>query len=174
MRKPKLQIIVLFQNLGDQKTYFASSPAPPLSGMLLAGLTPSTVDVEVLHEMVRPIDYETDADFIALSFMDFCAPHAYDVARQFRQRGKPVVAGGRYPTTFPENVAPNVDSVVIGEAEQVWSQVVHDLVAGTLQPVYEAQFAPPLDSVPVPRYDLVEPQFPVPVVIEATRGCPFR
>lgn len=34
------QIIVLFQNLGAQQAYYARSPAPPLSGILLAGLTP--------------------------------------------------------------------------------------------------------------------------------------
>ena len=94
MRRPKLQIIVLFQNLGDRRPYFARSPSPPLSGLLLAGLTPPTVEVEVLHEMDRPIDYDTDADFVALSFMDYCAPHAYRVAREFRRRGKVVVAGG--------------------------------------------------------------------------------
>ena len=31
MGKPILEIIVLFQNLGDKQTYFARSPAPPLS-----------------------------------------------------------------------------------------------------------------------------------------------
>ena len=41
--------------------------------------------------MVRPIDYDTDADIIALSFMDYCAPHAIEVARRFRARGKIVV-----------------------------------------------------------------------------------
>ena len=137
MAKPKLQIIVLFQNLGDQEAYFARSPAPPLSGALVAGLTPPIVDVELLHEMVRPIDYDTDADFIALSFMDFCAPHAYDVARRFRERGKVVVAGGKYASTFPDEVAPHVSSVVVGEAERVWPQVAEDMVAGRLQRRYE-------------------------------------
>jgi radical SAM superfamily enzyme YgiQ (UPF0313 family) len=171
--KPKLLIIVLFQNLGDQEAYFARSPAPPLSGMLIAGLTPPIVEVELLHEMVRPIDYETDADFIALSFMDFCAPHAYDVARRFRERGKIVVAGGKYASTFPEEVAPHVDSVVVGEAEHIWPRVVEDLVAGRLRKRYDAPFAPPLDGIPPPRYDLAERDFDVPVVTEATRGCPY-
>jgi len=43
MAKPKLQIIVLFQNLGDERQYFARAPAPPLSGVLLAALTPPVV-----------------------------------------------------------------------------------------------------------------------------------
>ena len=31
MPKPKLQIIVLFQNLGEERPYYAKSPSPPLS-----------------------------------------------------------------------------------------------------------------------------------------------
>lgn len=173
MAKPKLQIIVLFQNLGEERAYYARSPAPPLSGILLAGLTPDLVEVEVLHEMVRPIDYETDADVIALSFMDFCAPHAYEVAARFRARGKTVIAGGKYPSTFPDFVAPHVDCVVVGEAERVWPTVVEDLVAGRLRARYRAPLAPSLEDIPPPRYDLVEPVYSVPVVTEATRGCPF-
>lgn len=173
-KKPKLQIIVLYQNLGDQQTYYARSPAPPLSGILLAGLTPPIVDVEVLHEMVRPIDYDTDADFIGLSFMDFCAPHAYEVAARFKRRGKIVIAGGKYPSTFPYEVVPHFDAVVVGEADSVWPQVVEDMVNGKLKKMYQAPLAPALDGIPPPRYDLVEPVFAAPVVTEATRGCPFK
>jgi radical SAM superfamily enzyme YgiQ (UPF0313 family) len=174
MDRPKLEIIVLFQNLGDQEAYFARSPAPPLPGILLAGLTPDIVDVSVLHEMVRPIDYDTDADFIALSFMDYCAPHAYDVAARFRAMGKTVIAGGKYTTCFPDEVAPHVDCVVVGEAERVWPGVVEDMVAERLRKRYDAPFAPPLDAIPPPRYDLVEREYDVPVVTEATRGCPYE
>lgn len=174
MNKPRLQIIVLFQNLGDGHAYFAKSPAPPLSGALLAALTPDSVEVELLHEMVRPIDYATDADYIALSFMDYCAPHAIDVARRFRLLGKQVVAGGRYASSHPERLAGHFDAVVVGEAEHVWPQVVADLVARRLKPRYDAPFAPSLENIPPPRYDLVEPAFAIPVITEATRGCPFR
>jgi radical SAM superfamily enzyme YgiQ (UPF0313 family) len=174
MSKPKIQIIVLFQNLGDRQPYFANSPAPPLPGLLLAGLTPDVVDVEVLHEMVRPIDYDTDADVIALSFMDYLSPHARHVAERFRRRGKQVIAGGRYASTFPQELLPYFDAVVVGEAPSVWPQVVEDLVAGRLKRVYQAPFSPPLDNLPPPRYDLAEPVFMTPIVTEATRGCPFR
>lgn len=174
MKKPKLLIIVLFQNLGDDNPYFAQSPAPPLSGALLAALTPPIVDIELLHEMNRPIDYETDADYIALSFMDFCAPHAYEVAFKFKNKGKIVIAGGRYPTTFPDKVAPHVDIVVVGEAEKIWPQVIEDVVNGNFQHIYSAPFGASLEDIPPPRYDLVESAFMTPVVTEATRGCPYR
>lgn len=174
MGKPKLLIIVLFQNLGEEHAYYAKSPAPPLSGSLLAGLTPPLVEIELLHEMIRPIDYKTDADFIALSFMDFCASHAIQVSKKFRNLGKKVIAGGRYASTFPEKLFGYMDAVVVGEAEKIWPEVVRDLVKGKLKKVYWAPSAPSLDNIPPPRYDLVESRFTVPVVTEATRGCKYR
>jgi len=174
MSKPVMEIIVLFQNLGEERAYYARSPAPPLSGTLLAALTPDCVDVRLRHEMVRPIDYDTDADIIALSFMDFCAPHAYDVARRFRERGKTVVAGGKYASTFPQEVVPHMDVTVAGEADRIWPGVVEDIVAGRHRRLYEAPPLRSLEGIPTPRYDLVESRYAVPVVLEATRGCPFK
>jgi len=167
-----LEIIVLFQNLGDDHPYYAQSPAPPLPGILLAALTPDIVNVRVLHEMVRPIDYGTDADFIALSFMDYLAPHAYDVAARFRAMGKIVVGGGKFASTFPDEVSPHFDAILVGEAQGVWPSMVHDMVNGKLKRRYEAPAIPSLEHLPPPRYDLVESKYVTPVVTEATRGCP--
>ena len=172
MKKSKLLIIVLFQNLLDEKPYYARNPAPPLPGILLAGLTPPIVEVEVLHEMVRPIDYHTDAQFIALSFMDYIAPHAYQVAERFRAMGKIVVAGGKFASTFPNEVQPHFDSILVGEAQTVWPQMVYDMVEGKLKKRYVAGLTPSLENIPPPRYDLVEKKYFSPIVTEATRGCP--
>ena len=172
MKKPKLLIIVLFQNLGDENPWYAQSPAPPLPGILLAGMTPDIVDVEVLHEMVRPIDYRTDADFVAISFMDYLAPHAYEVAARFKALGKVVVGGGKFASTSPDQVAPHFDSILVGEAQGVWPEMVREMVAGTLKPRYVADAAPCLKDIPPPRYDLVESTYEVPVVTETSRGCP--
>ena len=170
--RKKLQIIVLFQNLGEDNPYYAQSPAPPLPGLLLAALTPPIVDVEVLHEMVRPIDYGTDADFIALSFMDYLSPHAYAVAARFRSLGKTVIGGGKFASTFPEEVQPHFDSILVGEAQGVWPRMVEDLVSGRLQPRYDAPLNSSLADIPPPRYDLAESVYATPIVTEATRGCP--
>ncbi len=170
--KPKLLIIVLFQNLLDEKPYYAKNPAPPLPGILLAALTPPEVEVEVLHEMVRPIDYNTDADFIAISFMDYLAPHAYEVAAKFRAMGKVVIGGGKFASTFPDEVEPYFDSICIGEAHKVWAEMVNDLLAGNLKKRYDAGLAPDLENIPAPRYDLVESNYFTPIVTEASRGCP--
>jgi radical SAM superfamily enzyme YgiQ (UPF0313 family) len=172
MKKPKLLIIVLFQNLKDEDPYYARTPAPPLPGILLAGMTPPVVDVEVLHEMVRPINYNTDADYIAVSFMDYLSLHAYEVAARFRALGKIVIGGGKFVSTFPDEAAPRFDSILVGEAQNVWPQMVYDLVNGNLKKRYDAEIIPCLKNIPSPRYDLVEKKFTVPIVIEASRGCP--
>ena len=172
MKKPKLLIIVLFQNLIDAKPYYARNPAPPLPGILLAGMTPPVVEVEVLHEMVRPINYRTDAQYIALSFMDYCAPHAFEVAAKFRAMGKTVVGGGKFTSTFPDEVEPHFDSILVGEAQGVWPQMVHDMVSGKLRKRYDADPMPSMEHIPAPRYDLVESCYTAPIVTEASRGCP--
>jgi radical SAM superfamily enzyme YgiQ (UPF0313 family) len=172
MKKPRLLIIVLFQNLGDDNPYYALSPAPPLPGILLAGMTPPVVDVEVLHEMVRPIDYDADVDIVAISFLDYLAPHAYEVAARFRKRGRIVLGGGKFASTFPDEVQPHFDAILVGEAQGVWPQMIRDAVAGTLKPRYYAASDASLADIPPPRYDLAESCYTVPVVVEATRGCP--
>jgi radical SAM superfamily enzyme YgiQ (UPF0313 family) len=172
MKKPKLLIIVLFQNLLDEKPYYAKNPAPPLPGILLAGLTPPIMDVEVLHEMVRPINYNTDAEFIAISFMDYISPHAYKVAAKFRALGKTVIGGGKFVSTFPNEVQPHFDSLLVGEAQNIWPQMVKDMVSGKLKKRYYAGVSPSLENIPPPRYDLVESKFFSPIVTEASRGCP--
>ena len=172
MKKPKLLIIVLFQNLIDEKPYYARNPAPPLPGILLAGMTPSIVDVEVLHEMVRPIDYSNNADFIAISFMDYISPHAYQVAKKFRAMGKIVVGGGKFASTHPEEVQPHFDSILVGEAQTIWPKMVQDMVDGKLKKRYNADLSASLENIPPPRYDLVEKKYFSPIVTEATRGCP--
>jgi radical SAM superfamily enzyme YgiQ (UPF0313 family) len=171
MKKPKLLIIVLFQNLIHEKPYYALTPAPPLPGILLAGMTPSIVEIEVLHEMVRPIDYETNADFIAISFMDYLAPHAFEIALKFRERGKQVIGGGKFVSTFPELVLPYFDSILVGEAQNVWHKMVEDLVSNNLKKIYHAGPLPSVKNIPPPRYDLVESKYTVPIVTETSRGC---
>jgi len=172
-RRPKLLIIVMFQNLADEPPYYMKMWVPPATGPLIAALTPPSIDVEVLHEMVRPIDWSTDAEYVGLSFWNFHAPHAFEVARRFRQMGKIVIAGGRYPTSNPDECQAHFDSVVVGSALTVWPQAVDDLLAGRLQPRYTEPLDGPPRTIPPPRYELAERRFPFPVSTEASGGCRY-
>lgn len=166
----KIDIIVVYvqrYRFGHEKHF-----VPPITGIHLAGLVPDRHQVRVLHQQVEPVDVETDADLICLSFFSGFAPEAYRLAEEFRRRGKTVVAGGPHVTFHPDEALRFVDAVVIGEAESVWKRLLSDAERGTLQARYVGEPAD-LTDVPTPRYDLLPSSFFVPRVIQATRGCPF-
>jgi radical SAM superfamily enzyme YgiQ (UPF0313 family) len=145
---------------------------PPITGIHLAALTPPPYRVRVIHQQVQPVDFDTAANLVALSFFTGFAAEAYRLADEFRKRGKLVVAGGPHATFNPDEALEHVDSVVIGEAESVWTQLLADASTGQLRSRYIGA-AQPLAGLPTPRYDLLNNSFFVPRVVQATRGCPF-
>ncbi len=147
--------------------------AAPYTAIHLASLLPRHWDIRIIHEMVQDVDANMDVDAVFLSTMDFCAPHARDLARKFRERGVSVIIGGLFPTLNPGYFDGVSDAVVVGEAEAIMPRLISDLERNRLQPMYIASGSPDLDALPIPRYDLVEPDFRVTLSYEATRGCPF-
>jgi hypothetical protein len=145
---------------------------PPITGLHLAALTPPHYRVRVVHQQVQSVDFDTDADLIALSFFTGFAPEAYRLAHEFRRRGKLVVAGGPHVTFNADEALEHVDSVVLGEAESIWTQMLDDASTGRLRSRYTGT-AQPLAGLPTPRYDLLGANFFIQRVVQATRGCPF-
>lgn len=145
----------------------------PYSAIHVASLLPRHWDVDVVHESVRDVDLDAPRDVAFLSTMDYCSDHARWLAQRLRERGVKVVAGGLHPTLNPGRYADVADAVVVGEAEGVIERLARDLERGTLEPVYAAPPPSDLSHLPVPRYDLVEDDFQLPMGYEATRGCPF-
>lgn len=145
---------------------------PPVTGIHLAALAPSDWEVEVVHEQVRPVPVDNDADLVLLSFFSGFADRAYDLADAYRALGVPVVAGGPHATYWTDEALEHADAVVTGEAESVLATLLRDAGHGRLQRVYRGQ-ARPLTDLPTPRYDLLESRFVVRRVLQATRGCPF-
>jgi radical SAM superfamily enzyme YgiQ (UPF0313 family) len=144
---------------------------PPVTGIHLAAITPGH-NVEVFHQQVRRVPIDDAPDLVAISFFSGFARNAYAVADGYRRLGVPVVAGGPHVSYWLEEALQHVDAVVVGEAESVWPQLLADAQAGRLQKVYRG--APPaLAGIPAPRYDLLEKNFVVRRVLQATRGCPF-
>ncbi len=143
----------------------------------IAALTPPRHEVTLIDENVEPVDFDTDADVVGITFMAGLAPRAYELAREFRRREKITVAGGYHPTLVPKEAAEHFDIVVAGEAEGVWERVVNDIERGEFRRVYRNINPPDLASVPVPRRELLERtahQYVTTNAVQATRGCPHR
>ncbi|HYH14092.1 MAG TPA: radical SAM protein, partial [Flavisolibacter sp.] len=128
--------------------------------------------VRVFHQQIDPIELHTDADVIAISFFSGFAMAAYQLAVEFKRRGKVVVAGGPHVTYCKEEALKYFDAIVTGEAENVWPALLHDIEHNQLKAVYAGS---PCDmtGLPTPRYDLLPNKFFIKKVLQATRGCPF-
>jgi len=138
---------------------------------LLAAMTPSDWEVDICLETIEEVPLDTDASVIGIGGMGHAANRGKDLAQEFRRRGKIVIMGGPMVSLVPDIVGDYCDAVVIGDAEAVWSRVLADLDAGTLQPRYQQSLT--TLSTPVPRYDLIlHKRIGDFLPVQAGRGCP--
>jgi radical SAM superfamily enzyme YgiQ (UPF0313 family) len=148
---------------------------PGLTLPMLAAVTPSDIRLTLVNETVDDIPFDEPWDLVGLTGMGSGIVRAWQIADEFRRRGVTVVIGGIAASLAdPEWSLAHADALVTGEAEELWPRVLRDAEAGRLQRLYRPERRPPIDSLPVPRYDLMNPSkhgFWRPV--QATRGCPF-
>src|SRR5438552_4784354 len=132
---------------------------PPLGLLTVAALWPPSWPVRLRDLNLAPLDpADLDwADVVFVSGMLIQRESLHAVARAARARGKRVVAGGAYASTSPDALAPHVDCVVVGEAEELIAPLVEALRRSEKLPArMEAPERPDVSKVPVPRYDLID------------------
>lgn len=148
---------------------------PPLNLATLAALTPAEHQVDIDDGCVSRVAATKSADLVAMTAMTAQAPAAYALADEYRARGIPVVLGGIHPSMCPEEAAEHADSVVLGEADRLWPDVVQDFANGKMQSSYHDPEAVDLAKITTPRRDLLDPRGYVAFnSVQTTRGCPFN
>ena len=155
-----------------------NAPLPNLALPILAALTPPDVQILYTDDLLMPIDLEKDlreVDLVGITVLTKTALRAYHIAEAYRKKGIPVVLGGIHPSALPEEAKMHADSVVIGEAEEIWPCLVDDARRGVLKPFYRAEGFTDPARIPRPRREILPKKgyFPVDVV-QASRGCPFH
>ncbi len=115
-------------------------------------------------------------------------PRAADLARKFRAGGLQVLVGGFHVSgtlalspTIPWEIQEMIDlgvSIVKGEVEETWGEILKDAFEDSLQPVYDfLDKKPALDNQPVPvvHRDYLK-KFIISNfgTIDCSRGCPFN
>lgn len=143
----------------------------------VAAVTPPQHEVAICDENVQPLDFDADADVVGVTFMTALANRAYEIAGEFRSRGKIVVAGGFHPTLCPDGAAEHFDAVVVGDAEGTWPRVLADIEAGRLQRIYRAEKPCDLADAPIPRRDLTAStarHYVTTSAVQTGRGCRHR
>ena len=146
----------------------------PLSLMVLAGLTPAEWEISIVDENLGAPNYPAmpRPDLVGITAFTSQANRAYEVATQFRRLGVPVVMGGIHATMCLDEAMERVDSIVTGEAERVWPQVLEDARHGSLKRRYDGGLAQ-INDVPFARHDLLATGYAF-GAIQTTRGCPLN
>ena len=146
---------------------------PPLALTQLAALTPPNIKVEIIDELVRPINFGDPANLVGISLtMSAARPRAIQIAQEFRHRGVPVVFGGVDPTFAFQECAPHTDYIFRGEAEGGWREFIEKLQHDEAPQVFRAKPWPDLTLAPAPRRDLLNPKDYVFFnIVQTGRGC---
>lgn len=148
---------------------------PGLTLQMLAAVTPADVDLHLCGETTNSIPFDEPWDLVGLTGMGSGLFRAWQIADEFRRRGRKVVIGGIAASLVPpELTLAHADSLVIGEAENTWPKVLADARKGELQTIYRMGTPPDITKLPLPRYDLLKgKRFGRWSPVQATRGCPF-
>ena len=139
----------------------------------VASSAPEGIQIQILDENIEPIAFETDAELIGISCMTATAERAYEIADQFRDRGKLVILGGYHPTFMPEEAKAHADAICIGEAEGSFPQMIEDLRNGGLKEYYRSE---PVDlaKIKTPDRSLIRKRSYIVEAIHGSRGCNYN
>ncbi len=143
----------------------------------LAALTPRDWKVELVDEQVTDIDFDASVDVVAITAWTINSLRAYDIAREFRGRGIPVIMGGPHTFFHSDEAAQHCDAVGIGEGEDIWPIMLHDAAAGRLKKFYRPSGQHDLKGLPLPRYELMNhkgSRWTQTYSVQSSRGCPFK
>ena len=146
----------------------------PLNLATLAALTPRDVEVVIVDENVETLDLDMDTDVVAFTGIYIQRSRLFELAREFRKRGKIVAIGGSIATDLEADCRALADAVFVGEAEYTWPMFVADARAGAVKPVYQQTELVDMKDSPLPRFELLKADRYASACVQATRGCPYR
>ncbi|MDD2853724.1 MAG: B12-binding domain-containing radical SAM protein [Desulfuromonadaceae bacterium] len=153
----------------DRKASF-----PPLGLLTVAAMLPEAWDKQLIDMNVSELsdDHLNWADYVFISAMSIQRESAKEVIVRCQQLGVKIVAGGPlFTSCFDE--FPEVDHLVLGEAEHTLYPFLKDLKIGTATHLYIDERWADLKDTPIPLWKLVDVRDYAAMNIQYSRGCPF-
>jgi radical SAM superfamily enzyme YgiQ (UPF0313 family) len=123
--KPLRNILVFFD--GEDLEFL-----PNLGLLTIAGIFPKDWELEYIDEYfidegtADPVDFEKKYDLVCLTGVSNQIERAYKIADEFRKRGSKVVIGGMHVSALPDEAEAHVDSVIVGEGEDIVPILIED------------------------------------------------
>ncbi len=153
--------------------YALFSRGYPPAFVVLKAMTPKNYKVREFNQVIWRNRYYRGHPLVAITSYTMSSFEAYKIAKGYKQRGATVVMGGPHVTYLPKEALEYCDSVVVGEAEGVWKDVIKDYENHTLKKEYTGSgtkeyhdqvYQELLNSSP----DVIKD------FLETTRGCKFK
>ncbi|GFE56247.1 B12-binding domain-containing radical SAM protein [Geobacter sp. AOG1] len=153
----------------DRKASF-----PPLGLLTVAAMLPGQWEKRLVDMNVQALSDEelAWADYVFISAMTIQRKSAKEVIARCRQLGVRTVAGGPLFTACHDDF-PDVDHLVLGEAELTLPPFLADLCKGGARHLYADERWADLRTTPIPLWDLIDVRNYAAMNIQYCRGCPF-
>jgi len=151
-----------------------SASTPPLGLLTVAAMLPQEWELRLVDMNVTPLRAAdlAWADCVFISAMTVQRESAVETIDRCKAAGLPVVAGGPLFTGEWEQF-PQVDHLVLNEAEITLPPFLADLAAGKAQHIYRTGDFADMRETPIPRWDLANLQQYASLALQFSRGCPF-
>jgi len=145
----------------------------PAVFVVIKALTPKRYKFREFTRTFWKDHYYASGKLVAITCFSSNSIDAYRIAREFKKRGSKVIMGGPHVTYFPDEALEYCDSVVCGEAESVWPEIIRDYENDTLQKKY---LGVPLEDCHhlVHQELLNSPPEVIKEFLETSRGCKFK
>jgi radical SAM superfamily enzyme YgiQ (UPF0313 family) len=151
---------------------------PILAMPMIAALTPDKYEISFTDEIFGDIDFEEHVDIVGITATTAQANRAYKLADYYREKGIPVIIGGIHASSLPKEAKKHADSIVVGEADDIWQLVLQDFENDRLQPFYRKELVVDIAKLPWPRRNIYN-GIRIPVngtvnSVQVARGCPYN
>jgi radical SAM superfamily enzyme YgiQ (UPF0313 family) len=147
---------------------------PPLGLITVSAMMPATwqkklVDLNVSSLSVTDIQW---ADYVFISAMQIQQHSVNRVIDECIKYGTKTVGGGPLFTQDYQNF-PQVDYLILNEAEITFPLFLQDLMENKTKRIYTTDVFPDISITPVPDFYLLEREHYASMSIQISRGCPY-
>ena len=150
------------------------SAYPPLGLLTISPMLPGEWEKKLIDMNCEALldDHIMWADYVFISAMVGQKKSTREVIDTIQKLGKPIVAGGSLFSTSGKDYS-EVETIVIGEVEDIFPAVVEDLKKNTLKKIYSNNGFPAIKKAPIPDWDLINMPYYNSMVVQFSRGCPY-
>ena len=155
---------------------FGTSVITPRWPYVLAAASPGIYGIpSITDEAIKRLDFDQihERDVVGISIHTLNAARGYEIGREARRRGAWVVFGGVHASLYPDEPIEHgfAHSVVTGDGDRVWSDVLAHCADGNPRPRYNGGRVDGV-AMATARWDLYPRDKYLWGAVQTVRGCP--